>query len=272
MGGRRVMLPRPRVRQHGKEVALPSWEQFANQDPLRQRTLEQMMLGVSTRGYQRSVEELPDELDPHGASKSATSRRFVAVTEEQVTQWLQRDLSNLGIVVVMLDGIVVGEHTIVVALGVDESAKKHVLGLWQGATENATVCVALLNNLAERGLDPQLGYLFVIDGGKALRKAIRDVFGKRSLVQRCQQHKRRNLLGYLPDRMHPSVTKTLRDAFRSTSQATAKKRLQQLPCSLQDDYPDAAASLREGLDELLTLKDIKLPPWLGRTLVDDKRH
>jgi transposase-like protein len=266
MGGRRVMLRRPRVRQHGKEVPLPSWEQFANEDPLNERTLEQMMLGVSTRGYGRSVEELPDELDPHGASKSAASRRFVTITEEKLTQWLERDLSKLGIVVVMIDGIEVGEHTIVVALGIDESARKHVLGLWQGATENTTVCIALLNNLVQRGVDPQLAYLFVIDGGKALRKAIRDVFGKRSLVQRCQEHKRRNVLGHLPERMHVSVNKTLRDAFRSASRATAKKRLLQLASALEDDYPDAAGSLREGLDELLTIKDMKLPEWLERTL------
>jgi transposase-like protein len=266
MGGRRVMVRRPRVRKCGKEVPLPSWEQFANEDPLNERTLEQMMLGVSTRGYQRSVEPLPDELDPHGASKSAASRRFVTITEEKLTEWLERDLSQLGIVVVMIDGIEVGDHVIVVALGIDESAQKHVLGLWQGATENATVCIGLLDNLVQRGLDPQLAYLFVIDGGKALRKAIRDVFGKRSLVQRCQEHKRRNVIGYLPERMHRSVKKTMRDAFRSASRATAKKRLLQLASALEDDYPDAASSLREGLDELLTIKDMKLPEWLERTL------
>jgi putative transposase len=172
----------------------------------------------------------------------------------------------LKIAAVMIDGIEVGEHTIVIALGIDESSQKHVLGLWQGATENAQVCIALLNNLIERGLDPQQAYLFVIDGGKALRKAIRDVFGKRSLVQRCQEHKRRNVLGYLPKRMHTSANKTMRDAFPSASQATAKKRLQQFASALDEDYPDAAGSLREGLDELFTLKDLRLPQWLERTL------
>ncbi len=266
MGGRRVVVRRPRVRQNGKEVPLPSWQEFADEDPLEKRTVEQMAVGVSTRNYDRSIDALPDELGPHGASRSAASRRFVAMTEERLKEWMNRDLSNLRIAAVMIDGIEVGEHTIVIALGIDESSQKHVLGLWQGATENAQICIALLNNLIERGLDAQQAYLFVIDGGKALRKAIHDVFGKRSLVQRCQEHKRRNVLGYLPKRMHTSANKAMRDAFRSTSKATAKKRLQQYASALEEDYPDAASSLREGLDELLTLKDLRLPQWLERTL------
>jgi len=266
MGGRRVVVRRPRVRQNGKEVALPSWQEFADEDPLQKRTVEQMMVGVSTRNYDRAVEQVPDELCPHGASKSAASRRFVALTEERLVEWLNRDLSSLRIASIMIDGIEVGEQTIVIALGIDESSQKHVLGLWQGATENAQVCIALLNNLVERGLDPQQAYLFVIDGGKAIRKAIADVFGKRSLVQRCQEHKRRNVIGHLPQRMHASANKVMRDAFRSASKATAKKRLQQFASGLEEDYPDAASSLREGLDELLTLKDLQLPPPLERTL------
>jgi transposase-like protein len=266
MGGRRVVVRRPRVRKDGAEVALPSWQEFADEDPLEKRTLEQMMLGVSTRGYERSVEPLPEELGPHGASKSAASRRFVNITEDAVNTWLQRDLSKLDIVVIMIDGIVVGDHTIVVALGIDATSTKHVLGLWQGATENAVVCVALLNNLIERGLDPQLGYLFVIDGGKALRAAIRDIFGKRALVQRCQEHKRRNVLGHLPEHLHPSMSKSMRDAFRSSSKSAATKRIQQLAQGLKENHPDAAASLREGLDELFVLKDLSLPEWLERTL------
>jgi putative transposase len=266
MGGRRIIHRRPRVRRDGKEVVLPAWEQYAEEDPLERRALEQVVLGVSTRGYDRSVEQVPDELGPHGASKSAVSRRFVALTEEKLKEWLARDLSALRIVVVMIDGIQVGDHTVVVALGIDETAEKHVLGLWQGATENSTLCTELLNNLIERGLDAQLGYLFVIDGSKALRKSIRDVFGKRSLVQRCQEHKRRNILDHLPKRLHPSVNAALRDAFRSGSRMTAKKRLVQLAAGLDGDHPEAADSIREGLDEVLTLKDMKLPTWLERTL------
>jgi putative transposase len=266
MGGRRVAVARPRVRQNGAEVPLPSWEQFADEDPLNERTVAQMVLGVSTRGYERSVEELPDELEPHGASRSAASRRFVQTTEKKLDEWLERDLSGLRIVAVMIDGIEVGEHIVLVALGIDESGKKHPLGLRLGATENAVVCGELLNNLVTRGLDPRQPYLFVIDGGKGLRRAIKDVFGKRTLIQRCQEHKRRNVLSHLPKRLHPSVSKMLRDAYASTTATVAKKRLLQLASRLADDHPDAAASLREGLEETITVKDMKLPLALERTL------
>src|SRR5690606_7754205 len=130
MGGRRVVVSRPRVRQNGKEVELPTWQEFADDDPLDERTAEQLVLGVSTRGYDRSVEELPDELGPHGASKSAASRRFVAVTAERLEEWSRRNLSEMGLVVIMLDGIVIDEQTVIVAFGVDESGTKHPLGVW----------------------------------------------------------------------------------------------------------------------------------------------
>jgi putative transposase len=265
MGGRRVITRRPRARKDGREVVLPTWSQFADEDPLSRRTMEQMVVGVSTRNYERSLEELPDELQPHGASKSATSRRFVELTEQKVEEWLNSDLSALKLFAVMIDGIVVGEQTVIVALGVDESGQKHPLGLWQGATENADVCTGLLDNLVQRGLDPQQSYLFVIDGSKALRKAIRVIFGARGIVQRCQEHKIRNVLGYLPKSLQLSVNKTLRDAYRSASKQTARKRLQNLAAQLEADHPDAAVSLREGLEETITLKDWNLPAWLERT-------
>jgi transposase-like protein len=266
MGGQRVMVRKPRVRQKGKEVTLPSWDEFADEDPLDERTFEQLVLGVSTRGYGRSIEPLPDELDSHGASKSAASRRFVGTTKRKLDAWLKRDLSSMAIVAIMLDGLSVEDHTVLVALGVDETGRKHPLGLWVGATENAKVCGELLDNIVERGLDPQRPYLFVIDGGKALRKAIRDRFGKRALVQRCQEHKRRNVLGHLPRKLHPTISKTMRDAYKSKSRGTAKRRLLQLIAHLDDDHPDAAASLKEGLDETLTLKDMNLSAGLERTL------
>jgi len=266
MGGQRVVVRKPRVRQQGQEVALPSWEEFAAEDPLDERAFEQLVLGVSTRGYGRSLEPLPEELGSHGASKSSVSRRFVGGTKRKLDEWLQRDLSELRIVSLMLDGITVDEHTVIVALGIDETGKKQPLGLWIGATENARLCGELLDNLVERGLDPQRPYLFVIDGSKALRKAIRDRFGKRSLVQRCQEHKLRNVLRHLPQKLHPMVKKTMRDAYRSKSKATAKKRLLQLVAHLDDERPDAARSLKEGLDETLTLKDMNLSASLERTL------
>lgn len=266
MGGRRVVVSRPRVRQGSKEVPLPTWQEFSDEDPLNERTVEQLVLGVSARGYERSIEPLPDELGPHGASKSATSRRFVATTKEKLDAWSRRDLSELGIVAVMLDGIEINEQTVIVALGIDEGGTKHALGVWMGATENATVCGELLDDLIGRGLDAQRRYLFVIDGSKALRAALRERFGRRALVQRCQEHKTRNVLSHLPKRLHPSVSKTIRDAYKSRSKATAKRRLLQLAAHLADDHPDAASSLKEGLDETLTLKDLNLGDGLERTL------
>lgn len=266
MGGQRVIVRKPRVRQDGKEVELPAWTEFADEDPLDERSYEQLVLGVSTRKYGRSLDDLPDEIEPHGASKSATSRRFVETTSKQMSQWMNQDLSKYGIVVVMLDGIIVAKHTVIVALGIDETGKKHALGLWIGETENAVVCGELLDNLIERGLDPLAPYLFVIDGSKALRKAIRVRFGERSLVQRCQKHKRENIRSHLPKELHASVNKALSDAFKSPTRKAARKRLLTLAKQLTEDHPDAAASIKEGLDELLTLKDMKLPLALEKTL------
>jgi transposase-like protein len=266
LGGRRVVVRKPRVRQDGSEVELPAWEEFADEDPMDERVLEQMLVGVSTRNYDRSVEQVPDSVVSNGASKSAASRRFVSITSKRLDEWLERDLSELRLTAIMLDGIRVGEHTVLVALGIDETAQKVPLGIWEGATENATVCQELLDNLIKRGVDPLRPYLFVIDGGKALRKAIRDTFGKRALVQRCQVHKQRNVVGHLPKQRHAAVAKAMRDAYRSKSKASAKKRLKQLAASLDDDYPDAAASLREGLDETLALKGLNLPESLERVL------
>lgn len=266
MGGERVIVRKPRVRHQGQEMELPSWEQFADEDPLDERALEQMTLGVSTRGYDRSTEDLPEELEAHGASKSAVSRRFVAMTQRKLHEWMSSDLSQLDIAAIMIDGIAFEQHTVLVALGIDTAGKKHPLGVWLGATENARACGELLDNLIERNLDPQRSYLFVIDGSKALRKAIGDRFGTRALVQRCQEHKRRNVRDALPKRLHPTVSKQMRDAYKSKSKKTAKKRLLHLAKQLEADHPDAMASLKEGLDETLTLKDLGLGDALERTL------
>lgn len=266
MGGQRVSVRKPRVRQNGREVELPSWATFADKDPLNERTVEQIALGVSTRGYRRSVEELPSELDADSTSKSAVSRRLVSLTRQQLDAWLARDLSRERIAAVMVDGIEVAGHTIIVALGITEAGEKQPLGLWDGATENSAVCQSLLDNLVQRGLDPQRAYLFAIDGSKALRKAIRDTFGDRVLVQRCQEHKLRNVLAHLPKKLHASVGKAIRDAYRSPSKAIAKRRLLQLVARFESTHTGAAASLKEGLDETLTLKDLGLSEALERTL------
>lgn len=265
-GGQRVTVERPRVRKCGKEVTLPSWEEFSAEDPLDERTYEQMVLGVSTRNYERSLDELPGELESHGTSKSAASRRFAKKTQEQLDAWLTRPLTDLSLVGIMVDGIVVDGQTVLVALGISEKGEKQPLGVYLGTTENAATVQGLLDNLVERGLDPMVPRLFVIDGGKALRKAIKNTFGKRALVQRCQVHKMRNVLEHLPKSKQRSVGAQMKDAYRSRSKATARKRLAQLVNHLDDEYPDAASSLREGLDETLSLKDVGLKDSLERTL------
>jgi putative transposase len=192
MGGRRVGVVRPRVRgKDGREVPLPTWEHFRDQDPLTSRAVEQMLVGVTTRRYARSLEPAPARVKTRGTSKSAVSRRFVKATTRSVGDVLGRDLSALSISAIFIDGIHVAEHVVLVALGVDEQGDKHVLGLAEGATENAAVCSALLANLQERGLTSDRAMLFVIDGSKALAKAIRQAYGARALVQRCQVHKLR---------------------------------------------------------------------------------
>ncbi len=266
MGGQTVSVRKPRVRQAGHEVQLPTWEQFADTDPLDERTLEQMTIGVSTRGYARSVEGVPPELEAGSTSKSATSRRLVASTKKRLDEWLKRDLSNERIVAIMIDGIEVGDYVVLVALGITETGEKQALGLWKGATENAVVCQTLLDNLIERGLDPRRRYLFVIDGSKAIRKAIRRTFGDRCKVQRCQEHKRRNVLGHLPKKLHAMANKAMRDAYNSKTADVARRSLHQLANGLDAEHPSAAASLREGLDETLTVKEMGLPEGLQRTL------
>jgi transposase-like protein len=254
MGGRRVEVRRPRVRSvEGRELPLPTWEHFAGLDPLGQRAYEQMLVGVATRRYARSLEPLGAGVHSRGTSKSAVSRRFVAATSVRVEEQLARSLGELKLAALMIDGIYFGEHVILVALGIDESGRKHVLGLREGATENAATCTALLANLVERGLDTTRSLLVVIDGGKALRRAVREVLGKRAMVQRCQLHKKRNVLEQLPERMRANVSAALSQAYASREQATALHLLNNLERRLANEHPGAAASLREGLDETLTV-------------------
>ena len=267
MGGRRVEMKRPRVRsEEGRELPLPTWERFASEDPLHERALEQMLVGVATRKYARSLEPLGADVKARGTSKSAVSRRFVAATSARVEEQLGRPIGDLRLAALMIDGIHFGEHVILVALGIDESGRKHVLGLGEGATENAATCTALLANLVERGLDTSRSLLVVIDGGKALARAVRAVLGRRALVQRCQVHKKRNVLDQLPERMRSSVSAVLSQAYASREKATALRLLHNLERRLAKEHPGAAASLREGLDETLTVVGLGLPRALERTL------
>jgi transposase-like protein len=267
MGGRRVTMPRPRARSiDGRELALPTWEQWSNEDPLKERALAQMLLGVSTRGYARSLEPLPVPLPERGKSKSAVSRRFVEGTQKRLSELMQRELSGLKLAVLMIDGIHFEDHVVLSALGIDEAGCKHVLGLWEGATENARACKGLLEELISRGLVSDRAMLVVIDGAKALHKAATDVFGNRALIQRCQEHKKRNVADQLPESMRASVRRTMHQAYESSDPKRALRLLENLAARLDGEHPGAAASLREGLIETLTVIDLGLTGSLRLTL------
>ena len=267
MGGRRVTLPRPRVRSvAGREVELPAWTQWSREDPLEQRALQQMILGVSTRGYSDSLKKLPVEVPERGKSRSAVSRRFVEGTRRRLVKLQRRDLSKLSLAVLMIDGIHFEDHVVLVALGFENDGKKHVLGLWEGATENSRACKALLENLASRGLQTNRSMLIVLDGAKALHKACRDVFGDRAFIQRCQEHKKRNVADHLPESMRPGVRRAMNQAYECRDAKRAKRQLEALAARLESEHPGAAASLREGLDETLTVIELNLPERLQLSL------
>ena len=179
LGGRKVAIRRPRVRADGREVVLPTFRTMADADPLNRRVVEQMLVGVATRHYARSLEPLPPTVTSRGISKSAVSRRFVAKTRAQLEAWQSTSLEGLDLVGLLLDGVHVGEHCLIVALGIAADGEKHALGLWEGSTENATLCQSLLANLQSRGLRTDRSLLVILDGSKALRKAVRDTFGDR---------------------------------------------------------------------------------------------
>ena len=267
MGGRRVTLPRPRVRSlDGRELELPAWKLWSQEDPLEERALAQMLLGVSTRGYSSSLEPLPVPLPERGKSRSAVSRRFVRGTQKRLAELLHGDLSGLKLAVLMIDGIHFEDHVVLAALGIDESGHKHVLGLWEGATENARACKGLLEDLIGRGMVIDRALLVVIDGAKALHKAAKDVFGKRALIQRCQEHKKRNVADQLPESMRPSVRRAMNEAYESSDPKRALRLLENLAARLEGEHPGAAASLQEGLAETLTVIELGLTGRLRLTL------
>ncbi len=266
LGGQRIGIKRPRARSlDAGELELPSFAWAANADPLDGATLAAIAAGVSMRRYASTLDELPAPEQARAVSKSATSRRFVALSQAQLQQWLSRPL-DVDLPVVMIDGIHFRGRVILVALGIDAQGNKHVLGLHEGSTESARVVRALLTDLIEGGLDADRARLWVIDGGKALRKAIVECFGAAALIQRCQEHKRRNVIEHLPEGMHASVNRALRDAWDGADAELARKQLQRLASSLQAKHPGAAASLREGLDETLTVQGLGLTGALYRTL------
>ena len=243
MGGRRVKIERPRARSvDGHELSLPSWRAWSARDPLDERAFEQMVLGVSTRRYARSLEALPNEFEVRGTGKSAVSERFVVGTQRRLAELMRRDLSGLALVALMIDGVHFAEHVVLAAVGIESNGTKHVLGLREGATENAAACKALLADLIERGLDPNRALSVVIDGAKALHKAVSETFGARVLIHRCHAHKKRNVADALPERMRASV-----HSCDEPGLCDARSQARPAPARESGTSPGIRASRRSGL-------------------------
>lgn len=269
LGGRRVAVRRPRARTADgeQEVALGTYEYFADRDPLTRVVLEQMLAGVSTRRFARTREPVGEQVSAgeRSASKSAVSREFIGRTREHLDALMSRDLADVRLAALMVDGIELKGRCCIVALGVSTDGVKLPLGLWDGSTENKTVTAHLLADLVGRGLDIEQGVLVVLDGSKALRAAVDEVFGPVP-VQRCIRHKERNVLDHLPERDRPAVKARLRRAWASDNHELALDGLRILTGELQHSHPGAAASLAEGLEETLTLTRLGIRGRLKKTL------
>lgn len=259
-----VRKPRLRHKEGGEnaEVEVPAYTAMRDNERLGQRVLELLLLGVSTRNY---AKVLPEMAGTVGVSKSAISRHFVEATAEKLEELRARDFKNEEILVIYLDGIIVGEHHVIVALGVTRSGHKKLLGLQLGSSENSVVVRDLLTGIVERGVSQERKYLFVIDGSKALAKGVREVFGEGNPIQRCRNHKVINVLSYLPDDRKDQVLTTMKAAFRLDAKE-GKQRLRKLASWLEQDHPDAAGSLREGLEEMFTINELGLSARLRRCL------
>ncbi len=270
LGGRRVAVKRPRARTADGESEIPlgTYEHFADRDQLGQVVLERMLAGVSTRKYRRAQEPVGAqvETEARSTSKSAVSRAFVERTRESLWHLMSRQLADQRLAVMMLDGIELHGRMNIVALGISTEGDKLALGLWDGSTENSTVAASLLSDLLDRGLDVEQGMLFVIDGSKALRKAVRQVFGNDVPVQRCVQHKERNVIDHLPERDRATVKARLRRAWADPDHNRALEQLTRLAEELDHPHPGAAASLREGLEETLTVTRLGIKGKVKLTL------
>ena len=269
LGGRRVPITRPRVRaaDGSGEVAIASYELFSSTELLGKMALERMLAGLSTRRYPVGLEPVGGQVDEKSSatSKSAVSRRFVAMTETALAELLSADLSGLDLVALMIDGVHFAESCCVVAVGIDIEGTKHPLALVEGSTQNATLVCGLLVDLRERGLDVTRPMLVGIDGSKALRTAVLDVLDH-PVIQRCQLHKIRNVKDHLPQRLRSSVGRRMTDAYHAASALEAEAALLALAKELDRTHPGAAASVREGLDDTLTVLRLGVPPTLARTL------
>jgi putative transposase len=265
-----VQVSRPRMRTVDDEHELPvaSYEYFADRDPLTRAVMDRMLAGVSTRRFAGVGEPVGEEVERESActSKSTASELFIEKTRTALSELMSRRLDDVRLAVMMLDGLEIAGRTHVVALGISTEGVKVPLGLWEGSTENATLATTLLADLVDRGLDPEQAILFVLDGGKALRKAIRDVFGERALVHRCHRHKERNVTDLLPERDRPPILARIRGAWALNDAEEAEQQLETLAAELERSWPDAAASLREGMSDTLTLMRLGIDGQLAKTL------
>ena len=269
LGGRSVPLRRPRaVARAGGEVALDSYAVFSNADLLSELALERMLAGVATRRHVLVQEPIGDELEAvaKGDSKSAVSRRFVNATKAKVDELLHRDLSGLDVAALMVDGIVFHDCCCVVALVITTDGTKVPVGLWDGDTENTVVVKDLLADLVARGLRFEQGILCVLDGGKALAAGVKRVFGKHAVIQRCVLHKRRNIGDYLPDDLAKVTDRSLAKAFNDADWRRGQRVAKGIATRLENDHPSAAASLREGLEEMFTVRRLGVPDLLARSM------
>ncbi len=264
---RKVRIERPRLRNReggsGAEVSIPAYESMQKDKSLPGKILDTMMRGVSTRNYKAI---LPEACEAVGVSKSSVSREFIEASEKAYQDLLERRWDEINLLAIYLDGIVIGGHNIIAAVGIDVHGYKHVLGLAEGASENAAVVTSLLTHLVEHGVKPGVRRLFIIDGSKALHAGIRAVFGPDNPVQRCRLHKERNVVDHLPDTQKEYAKLTMRAAF-SLDAEKGMKRLETLAEQYETSYPGAAASLREGLFEMFTVNRLGIPSSLRRSLV-----
>ena len=264
---RKLRVAKPRLRRKGQgdggEVPIPAYEAMRGEEKLGSRMLEILLRGVSTRQY-RAV--LPEMAETVGVSRSSVSREASEASAEELKRLCERRLEELDLLVMYLDGVIFGEHHVLVAVGVDAAGRKHVLGIAEGASENQVVARGLLEDLVRRGLKTDRKYLFVIDGSKALRAAIDAVFGTQNPVQRCRRHKVENIMGYLPEHLQEQTKAAMRAAFRLPAKE-GMARLEKQAEWLEGEYPSAAASLREGLGEMFTVNRLGLSPGLVRCLV-----
>ncbi len=269
LGGRRLPVSRPRVRaaDGSGELHLPSYGLFSSTEVLGQLALEKMLAGLSSRRYVRGLEPAGRAVGDAAVSvsKSAVSRRFAAATETALAELMSRRLEDLDLVAFMVDGVHFGEHTCVVALGIGIDGAKHPLAVEEGSTENTTLVTDLITGLRDRGLDVTKPVLAILDGAKALSRAVKDVFDK-PLIHRCQEHKIRNVKDKLPEKLRAVTERRMRQAYHAESALKAEAELEALARELDKTHPGAASSLREGMAETLTILRLGVPPALARTL------